>query len=162
VRASAIEITIESKRDDALLWSTGGRTMRAMVRALWIVLRVGVLGAPFILHLGTQDVVPMLGSTFPDWTLTGVFVASAGALAVAVHDLLAVRAVRPHFSAWIAGAVVSILAMPVVALVLFFVISFLAKIAAVPYTIALAAMVGRLAIHSDRGPVRGLPPDGDV
>ena len=50
----------------------------------WTAVRIFIVAAPFVLHVGTGDVAPMLGSsTFPAWTVVGSVAAALAATGLA-------------------------------------------------------------------------------
>lgn len=121
------------------------------MRAAWIALRAAVLAAPFLLHLGTGTFADGFGGPpLPDWTLGGTLVASVAAVAIAVHDLrvLIAKGVRVSVPAAIAYVLV---ATPVALVALFFLISIMAPIAALPYALAAVAAAWRLVHRWNTG-----------
>lgn len=122
-----------------------------MVNLAWTAVRVVVMAAPFVLHIGTRDVAPMLGSsTFPDWTVVGSFGAALAALVLAVHDLLLLRG-RSNEGLWIRCAVATVIMTPFAALLLYSVIDLLAAILALPYSAAFVTTVYGGVRRWDRG-----------
>jgi len=122
-----------------------------MANLVWRTVRVVVLVAPFVLHMGTRDVAPMLGSsTFPTWTVVGSVGAALAALVLAGRDLLALRG-RSNAGLWVRFTVIMVIVAPFAALLLYFVIDLLAAILVFPYAAVLVSTTYRGMRGWDRG-----------
>jgi hypothetical protein len=115
----------------------------------WTAIRAAVIAAPFVLHLGTWNVVPMWGSPpFPVWTEVVTFAAAAGAVVLAVHDFRAARCTLKQ-TLWLVAAVLAL--APLAAWLLYLVVALLGVILAVPYAAAFVGMVMRVVRRWNSG-----------
>jgi hypothetical protein len=123
----------------------------------WTGVRTIVIAAPFVLHLGTADVAPMLGSsTFPAWTVGGSVAAALAATGLAVYDLRLLRK-RSNRGLWMGCIAATLVLTPVAALLLYFVVDMLAVILAVPYALATVCTIARVLRRWKTGPLLDAP-----
>jgi hypothetical protein len=119
--------------------------------------RIIVVAAPFVLHLGTGNVAPMLGSsTFPAWTVGGSAAAALAATGLAVYDLRLLRK-RSNRGLWLGCIAATVVLTPVAGLLLYFAVDMLAAILAIPYALATVCTLARVLRRWKTGPALDAP-----
>jgi hypothetical protein len=121
-----------------------GLSLKARMNLAWTAVRIIVVAAPFVLHFGTADVAPMLGSsTFPAWTVGGSVAAALAATSLGVYDLRLLSK-RSNKRLWVGCMAATVVLTPVAGLLLYFAIDMLAAILAIPYALAAVCTLARV------------------